>query len=333
MNFLNLEYFIAVADARNITAAANRLYVSQQSLSEQIKKLEDEIGTKLIVRSRPLNLTPAGRILYDAATQILDTRATALRDIAASLSQRERELKLGISTYETPPLLPPLLTFFVSQYPNISVSVTKQPESTIAANMQDIDLYFSIPPLCEQLDHTFFIRNDYYCLVARKSLFVRIYGENSDNVIETLQNTHDLNSVSDLPFILLKDFTGRTPACVSTIFDSFGIEPVVHFQSDNGELNSSFCLNGAGARVGSFLLMYTRYQEYINQGEDPLLLFPLRTKRNSVQLAISYAKDKALSTAEICFLSAARDFLTNYSIEHFTDSAFNVDHLPSDLFY
>ena len=44
MNFLNIKYFIAIAEEQNISAAARKLYVSQQSLSEHLKKLETEIG-------------------------------------------------------------------------------------------------------------------------------------------------------------------------------------------------------------------------------------------------------------------------------------------------
>lgn len=50
MNFLNIKYFIAIAEEQNISAAARKLYVSQQSLSEHLKKLETEIGAPLFIR-------------------------------------------------------------------------------------------------------------------------------------------------------------------------------------------------------------------------------------------------------------------------------------------
>lgn len=333
MNFLSLEYFLAVMEAGSFTAAANRLYISQQSLSEQIKKLEDEVGTQLINRKRPLELTPAGRILADAAQTILDTKANALRNIADSLSQNERQLNLGITTYEVPPLLSELLVYFVEQYPSINVTVTKQPESTIASNMDGIDLYFSIPPISNQLDHVYFIKNDYYCLVARQSLFERTYGDQAQAVIAELRQSHDLSSVPNLPFIVLKDFSGKVSLGIRALFDSFHYTPVLSFQSDNGDLNSSFCLRGSGARIGVFFLMFSRYREYINQGDDPLLLFPLKTKRNSAPMVISHVKNKVLNTAEICFLNTAKTFLTRYNAEHFTDSIYDVDKLPDNLFY
>lgn len=60
MNFLALEYFLEIERAGSFSAAARKLFVSQQSLSESIQKLEQEVGTTLFVRKRPLVLTEAG---------------------------------------------------------------------------------------------------------------------------------------------------------------------------------------------------------------------------------------------------------------------------------
>ena len=60
MDFSLLKSFIAVADEKSISVAAKHLFISQQSLSKQIAKLEEELGTQLFVRSRPLGLTEDG---------------------------------------------------------------------------------------------------------------------------------------------------------------------------------------------------------------------------------------------------------------------------------
>ena len=78
MNFLHLKYFLMVAKELNITRAAERLYISQQSLSNHISNLEKELETKLFVRSPKLSLTYAGEQLVDTATQILDLQSQHL---------------------------------------------------------------------------------------------------------------------------------------------------------------------------------------------------------------------------------------------------------------
>lgn len=75
MNFRQLEYFLAVADAGQITAAARQLHMAQPPLSYQIKQLENDLGVELLHRSaNGVTLTPAGQLLRDYARQLLDLR-------------------------------------------------------------------------------------------------------------------------------------------------------------------------------------------------------------------------------------------------------------------
>ena len=68
-----MQYFVAIAEEGQITAAAERLHVSQPPLSYELAKLEEELGTKLALRnSRGVALTDAGELLYKRALQILD---------------------------------------------------------------------------------------------------------------------------------------------------------------------------------------------------------------------------------------------------------------------
>ena len=67
MTFRNLEYFLAVAEDLSYARAAARLYVSQQTLSEAILRLEAEYGVMLFLRKKPLELTYAGKKFMDYA--------------------------------------------------------------------------------------------------------------------------------------------------------------------------------------------------------------------------------------------------------------------------
>ena len=54
MNMLSIQYFLAIVEEGNISAAARKLFISQQTLSEHVKKLEDELGTPLFKRGRQI---------------------------------------------------------------------------------------------------------------------------------------------------------------------------------------------------------------------------------------------------------------------------------------
>lgn len=72
MELRHLRYFVAVANERNFTRAAEQLHIAQPPLSRQIRQLEEDVGTALFDRDRrPLQLTDAGRLLYAQAVQVL----------------------------------------------------------------------------------------------------------------------------------------------------------------------------------------------------------------------------------------------------------------------
>ena len=97
MNFQNLKYFLLVAEELNITRAAERLYISQQSLSNHIANMERELDVKLFTRSPKLSLTYAGELLVDTATQILDLHTQYLTKVGDISRHYMGVLRLGIS--------------------------------------------------------------------------------------------------------------------------------------------------------------------------------------------------------------------------------------------
>lgn len=92
----DLRYFVAVAEELNFTRAANRLFISQPTLSKQIRQLEQSLRTPLLERDRrSVVLTAAGRALLAHAGRIIEQWEDAQHDVAEVVSQRERVLTVG----------------------------------------------------------------------------------------------------------------------------------------------------------------------------------------------------------------------------------------------
>ena len=123
MNIRNIRYFVTIAQARSITSAARKLFVSQQSLSGQLKKLEEEAGTPLFYREVPLRLTPAGEVLYQDAGILLQNYDAMLTDLKAVTKEPKQTFTLGISTYSYPPFLSELFSRFHRIRPDVTVNV------------------------------------------------------------------------------------------------------------------------------------------------------------------------------------------------------------------
>ena len=108
-----LRYFIAVADARNFNRAADNLHIAQPPLSRAIQQLEAQLGTELLDRdSRPLRLTPAGKLLYPQARQILARMDDVETMMKAAAVSEKRRLVIGFVASTIYARLPELIREF-----------------------------------------------------------------------------------------------------------------------------------------------------------------------------------------------------------------------------
>lgn len=120
MDIKQLKYFQTIADAGSITGAASRLFMTQPSLSQQMKLLETDLGIKLFDRStRKITLTAAGHLLQERAGQILDLLASTTTELQELDSGQSGTLAIGAITSSGATLLPGLLRQFHQRYPNI----------------------------------------------------------------------------------------------------------------------------------------------------------------------------------------------------------------------
>ena len=124
VNFKQIEVFVAVADCRSFTEAANRLYLAQSTVSNHVQALENTLQVSLFQRESKKNiiLTEEGQRIYQYAREIIE-RCTALEDDIAR--DTRRELLLGASTAPAHGVLPELLCGFMQQMPQCCCTVKK----------------------------------------------------------------------------------------------------------------------------------------------------------------------------------------------------------------
>jgi LysR family cyn operon transcriptional activator len=127
MELRHLRYFLAVAGHGQVTRAAEALHVSQPTLSQQIRQLEEEIGAPLFERfQRGLRLTPSGEALRLRASRALAEVAAAREDIAALNGLERGHLSLGVIHTLSATLLPRALARFRAAHPGVRVAVAPQ---------------------------------------------------------------------------------------------------------------------------------------------------------------------------------------------------------------
>lgn len=124
MQFQQLVYFVAVAETRHFTRAAEREHVAQPSLSQQIKALERELGAELFSRARGnITLTDAGETLLPLARRILADADTARLEVQELAQLRRGRIRLGATPSLCTGLLPGVLRAFHTAHPGIELLI------------------------------------------------------------------------------------------------------------------------------------------------------------------------------------------------------------------
>jgi DNA-binding transcriptional LysR family regulator len=124
MELRHLRYFVAVAEAENVSRAALKLHVSQPGLSRQIRDLEEELGFQLLERTaKSVSLTGAGRVFLNEARALLQQADEAVKKAQAVAADGKSELHVGYSPTPTSRILPPTLRAFQAAMPNVRVKL------------------------------------------------------------------------------------------------------------------------------------------------------------------------------------------------------------------
>ena len=123
MELRHLRYFVAVAEERNFTRAAQRLNIAQPPLSRQIQQLEETLGVQLLERnSRPLKLTETGKFFYSHAVQLLSQTAE-LESMTRRVGNIERSLSVGFVGSTLYGMLPKIIRRFRDENTTVELSL------------------------------------------------------------------------------------------------------------------------------------------------------------------------------------------------------------------
>jgi DNA-binding transcriptional LysR family regulator len=150
MEIHQLRYFVAVADEGNFSRAAAKVRVAQPSLSQQIRKLEGEIGQPLFDRlPRSVVLTEAGRCFIDYARQILASIGDARRSVDDLKEAVTGKLAVGAIPTIAPYVLPELVVKFQKDYPEVTLELVEDVTDGITRRIDAGELDVALASSCE----------------------------------------------------------------------------------------------------------------------------------------------------------------------------------------
>ena len=269
MNFLSMDYFLMTAEKRSFTKAADALHITQQTLSTHIANLEQELDCKLFVRHVPLELTFAGEIFLQYASDF-QKKYRAMQHEFADLNKNDQGiLRIGVSFTRCHAIMPAIIMEYQKRFPNMDIQVIENANAGLLKDLMDhkIDLAIAkFPDSLPGITLTDFYEEEVVLLLA-ESLFRKVISELSsvndavpfsrpdfsapaDSGPEPLllKKAEDFSIFEHCPFLLnhATDIAGQ----LARHFINMGnFKPIVKTQSDNMGMLLELCAAGKGACI------------------------------------------------------------------------------------
>jgi len=299
MDLISLYYFSELAKDLHMTRTAERLFISQQTLSNHIQRLEEYYGTKLLHRKPSLSLTTAGEFVLGFA-DVVNKEQVNLKDILSDIARQERGvLRLGGSALRLNMCLPAVLPDFSARYPNVDIRITNtvfnQPEPLVLNGSLD----FAITINGEEHPKLVIreLMDDKVYLCVADSLLQRCYGENAQAIKNKAIQGACVENFALLPFCIFDNRMGRQ---IQQCFDAANIVPRAYITSTYTQIGTTICFQRLAACFVSQMSLVSQ------RGEIPpdINIFPLYYKGQplSQRLSLIRMKDRYLSHYSKFFL-------------------------------
>jgi DNA-binding transcriptional LysR family regulator len=278
-----LKYFLAVAEEKSFSRAAERLHISQPPLSQQIMKLESELGVRLFTRTtRSFELTVAGKALMSEAAELLAKMRMTIDTIRQIDRGEVGRLRVGIVGSAMWGPIPSLLEQFQSQFPRVTWTLHEAGPNVQyeALRAKQIDVGFWREPKLDDDDlKTASLRQE---LCFRENVCVAV---NEHHALATLPHV-ELADIADEPMLTLALDKSSFPRYLIQCCVDAGFQPTIFQEA----MEPQTLLAMVGAGLGVALMPETTSRI----GWPGVIFLPIKTNAPSANLYITYpAQDDA----------------------------------------
>lgn len=295
MEFRDLHYLLAIAQAKSISKAAQGLFMSQSSLSQALRGMEEELGGKLFTRtSAGVRPTQAGELMLQRAQAILDEYHQTQQMIQDMENLEAGRVEFGISTFRGSYLLPPALCRFYLRYPGIQVQIQEANsmalEQFLIEGRLDLAL-IALPPVKLKHEVELLLQDEILLVVSHDH---PVNALSRERVLDTgeIRRYVEVEDTMDYDYIL-SDYDTILGSMSRAAFSRRGLVPKVC----NGNLTAPFAAAMARAGLGiAFTYRSCRedypHTQYYSIGPDGVFLnlglaFPPGQYRSRAALALA----------------------------------------------
>lgn len=304
MTLKQMEYIVAIYREGGIHRAAEKLFISQPALSQQLQRVEEEIGTCIFNRSTsPLRPTYAGQHYLDIAEHILYEHQQALIWIDECNHSLHGKLSIGISPARSIQFLPDILPGFRKEYPNIKIEIHEMPMFSFHSMMTSGEIDFAL-----MIAETF-ASNLTFLPLIRERFFLAVPPQSRANDIccQSMREQGEIQFelLADEAFILLRQ-GGHLRKIAQDLFNRKKICPNIILETVNADLAYALCGAGYGLTFVSEMCAFSS-----NANPNPVC-YSIDHELKPWILGIAYHPEHYMTSAMATFISYTQKKMSSY---------------------
>lgn len=300
----DLLYIKTIADEHSVSKAAQKLFITQPSLSKCIQRIESELGTKLFKRtSSGLRLTFAGERYYKVASDILKIYNDFEIEISDINNLKRGRVNVGCTNFLATFILPQILPIYAKKYPNIEVVIVEANSMELGEDLATGKIDFAIMHTAPVFEITSESRNiDIYPLFKDPFLLVTSKENplcvNAEKIGKSEFLHIDIRLFANEPFIMMPR-SQRIRQVVSSILEKAGISPNIVLTTKSYETARRLASNGLGVTF-----IPRQYLKIFSENEYHPALFTIDEKYSPYWvMCITVQKSAYVSKAAKEFIS------------------------------
>ncbi len=308
MNLRQMEYLLMIVETRNISRAAERCYISQSGMSQQLASMERELGAALFRRvNNELCPTREGEIYIRYAREILGLHAKARRELEECSRPAKRRILIGVSPERGNAMMQQIFPLFRQSFPEVQLRIIeghqKELEQMVCDRVIDISEASYTPQITSSISRL--VRNmdlfpERILLILPKLPYyqeklARLGAGEPESVV-------DLRDFQNENFILPTEVRVRLRSVVDWALREAGISPCITLETSNNVSALNFVADGSGLSFIPQSYMYSMYAQ-----TDQIYYRAVRQNPYWIR-AMIHRKDSPLTDAEKRLVDIIRDF-------------------------
>lgn len=289
MNFESIYYFTELAKTLNMNETGEKLYISQQTLSNHIKRLEDYYGTKLFFRKPKLMLTPIGEEYLKYAEKVLTAEADMINKIRDMESEDMGKLIIGASSPRADIFIPSVIEKFTEEFPQVNLVLHEKQsqdlEEMCLENKIDIAISIDEDYKNENLTSRLLLEEKLYLCVSDRLL--EKYVEDLETLKEKSLKKIDLRDFEKVPFLLYTQ-DNRIRNLINKSFKEAGVKPNNYIETAYSRIALAIC----NKAIAAVFISQMNIKRWMHEFCDDINVFPVYSKNKPVTLGIYAIKNK-----------------------------------------